>query len=167
MHLAQLGDVGMSRYSMLNTVDRVDSRNRSCRTVYSQVDSHNGVAIAVDRCELIEARSVQDGFGVIGRNCRHHIIRPYWTPATTVTLVVSEAANVVKTAAHAMAMTPRMRKTRKVLFSSGAGVVVSTFEDCVGCRCGRAFSRASRPGNCLAGPPRGWPCGYGRRPVRA
>lgn len=52
-------------------------------------------------------------------------------------------------------MTPRMRKTRKVLFSSGAGVVMSTSEDCVGCHYGRAFSRASRPGNALVGATQG------------
>jgi hypothetical protein len=36
-------------------------------------------------------------------------------PAPTVTLVLSEPATAAKTTAYAMAMTPRMRKTRKVL----------------------------------------------------
>ena len=49
---------------MLNTVDRIDRRSRW--TVYPQVDCQDGVAIAIDLCKLIKARSVQDGFGVIG-----------------------------------------------------------------------------------------------------
>jgi hypothetical protein len=76
--LAKLRNVGLSPNRMLTTVDRVDSRNRSRWTVYPQVDADDGVAVAVDRCKLIEARSVQDGFGVIGRNCRH-IVRACWT----------------------------------------------------------------------------------------
>ena len=50
---------------------------------------------------------------------------------------------------------------------SGISTASVRSEDCVGCHYGRAFSRASRPGNPLAGPPRGWPWGYGRPPVRA
>ena len=41
---------------ILQTVDRIDSRYRSRLTVYSQIDSHDAVAIAVDPCELIKAR---------------------------------------------------------------------------------------------------------------
>jgi hypothetical protein len=41
---------------LLKTVDRIDSRDRSHWTVHAHVDSHDAVAIAIDLCELIEAR---------------------------------------------------------------------------------------------------------------
>lgn len=48
---------------MFASVDRMDSRTRW--TIHPHVDSHDGVAIAIDLGKLIEARSIQDGFGPI------------------------------------------------------------------------------------------------------
>jgi hypothetical protein len=48
---------------MLATVYGVDSR--SSWTVYAHVDSHDGVAIAIDLGKLVEAGSIQDSFGLI------------------------------------------------------------------------------------------------------
>jgi hypothetical protein len=46
---------------MLNTVDCVNDRRDW--GVDCQVDGHDGVAIPINLCKLIKARSVQDGFG--------------------------------------------------------------------------------------------------------
>ncbi|GAB3171803.1 hypothetical protein GCM10027259_07530 [Micromonospora palomenae] len=53
-------------------------------------------------------------------------------PAPTVTSVVSECDTATKTAAHAMAMTPRVRKTYKVLVSGCGEVFMPTSEVALG-----------------------------------
>jgi hypothetical protein len=50
-----------------NSVDGVHGRVNW--TVDLQVHRKNGVAIPINLCQLIEARSVYDGFCVIGRDC--------------------------------------------------------------------------------------------------
>jgi hypothetical protein len=64
--LAQFNDVGVSRYPMLDSINSVN-RHRG-RPVDVQVDDQNRIAIPINLGQLIEAGSVQHGFGIIGRD---------------------------------------------------------------------------------------------------
>ena len=64
--LAQFNDVGVSRYPMLDSINGVN-RHRG-RPVDVQVDGQDRIAIPINLGQLIEAGSVQDGFGIIGRD---------------------------------------------------------------------------------------------------
>ena len=64
--LAEFNDVGVSRHAMLDSINGVN-RHRG-RPVDVQVDGQDRIAIPIDLGQLIEAGSVQDRFGIIGRD---------------------------------------------------------------------------------------------------
>ena len=63
---AQLGDLAVSCNPMLDPVDGIDGQGH--RTVNTQVDRQDGVAIPINIGQLIQARLVLDSFGVVGGN---------------------------------------------------------------------------------------------------
>jgi hypothetical protein len=65
--LAQFNDVGVYRYPMLDSIDGVNGHPGS--PVDAQVDGQDRIAIPINSGQLIEAGLVQDGFGIIGRDC--------------------------------------------------------------------------------------------------
>jgi hypothetical protein len=64
--LTQFNDGGVSRYPVLDSIDGVNGHRG--RPVNAQVDGQDRVAIPINLGQLIEAGSVQDGFGIIGRD---------------------------------------------------------------------------------------------------
>jgi len=64
--LTQFNDGGVSRYPMLDSIDGVNGHRG--RPVDAQVDGQDRVAIPINLGQLIEAGSIQDGFGIIGRD---------------------------------------------------------------------------------------------------
>jgi hypothetical protein len=64
--LTQFNDGGVSRYPMLDSINGVNGHRG--RPVDAQVDGQDRVAIPINLGQLIEAGSVQDGFGIIGRD---------------------------------------------------------------------------------------------------
>jgi hypothetical protein len=68
----QLGDLAVSCNPIFNSVDGIDGRGR--RTVNTQVDRQDGVAIPINTGQLIQARLVPDDFGVVSCDCPHVVV---------------------------------------------------------------------------------------------
>ena len=69
---AQLGDLAVSCNPMLDSVDGIDGHGH--RTVNTQVDRHDGVAIPINIGQLIQARLVLDYLGVVSCDCPHVVV---------------------------------------------------------------------------------------------
>src|SRR4029453_11247297 len=70
--LAQLSNLDVSRDAMLNAVDCVDSRSHG--TINAQVDCQDVIAIPINVGDLMQARMVLNGLGVVGRNGAHVVV---------------------------------------------------------------------------------------------
>jgi hypothetical protein len=77
--LAQFNDVGVHRYPMLDSIDGVNGHRG--RPFHVHVDGQDRIAIPINSGQLVEAGSVQDGFGIIGRDCPDVVVEvgPRWT----------------------------------------------------------------------------------------